>query len=48
MALSQMEESRLLNETVFDMLASRDTGMEKQAIDAVTDFTRTKRREYGF
>lgn len=42
------EESRLLNETIFEKLASRDPVLEKQAIDAVNDFTRTKMREDGF
>ena len=40
------QEIQLLNETLFDQL---DTpGMQKQAIDAVNDFTRTKMREDGF
>jgi hypothetical protein len=39
-------EIQLLNETLFEQL---DTpGMQKQAIDAVNDFTRTKMREDGF
>ncbi len=42
------EESKLLNEAIFEKLASRDPGLEKQAIDAVNDFTRTKMREDGF
>jgi hypothetical protein len=45
--LSQ-EESKLLNETIFEKLASRDPIMEKEAIDAVNDFTRIKMREDGF
>jgi hypothetical protein len=40
------QEIHLLNETLFEQL---DTpGMQKQAIDAVNDFTRTKMREDGF
>jgi hypothetical protein len=46
-ALSQ-EETRLLNETLFEKLSSRDPLLEKEAIDAVNDFTRTKMREDGF
>lgn len=42
------EESKLLNETIFDKLSSRDPGLEKQAVDAVNDFTRVKMREDGF
>jgi hypothetical protein len=45
--LSQ-EESKLLNETIFAKLSSRDAVLEKQAVDAVNDFTRTKMREDGF
>ena len=45
--LSQ-EESKLLNEALFDKLSSRDPIMEKEAIDAVNDFTRIKMREDGF
>jgi hypothetical protein len=39
-------ESRLVNETLYDQLAT--PGMEKQAIDAVNDFTRARMREDGF
>ena len=39
-------ESQLLNETLFEQLST--PGMEKTAIDAVNDFTRTKMREDGF
>lgn len=42
------EESKLLNEAIFEKLASRDPVLEKQAVDAVNDFTRTKMREDGF
>ena len=37
-------ETQLVNETLLDQL---DSGMEKQALDAVNDFTRTKMREDG-
>lgn len=47
LALSQ-EEARLVNTALFEKLASRDPIMEKEAIDAVNDFTRTKMREDGF
>jgi len=46
--LSSQEEAKLLNETIFEKLSSRDPVLEKQAIDAVNDFTRTKMREDGF
>jgi hypothetical protein len=48
--MSQMtqEESKLVNEALFEKLSSRDPVLEKQAIDAVNDFTRTKMREDGF
>ena len=42
------EETKLLNETLFEKLASTDPGMNKQAVDAVNDYTRTKIREDGF
>lgn len=48
MSITTQEESKLLNETLFEKLASRDPVLEKQAIDAVNDFTRTKMREDGF
>jgi hypothetical protein len=40
------QEVQLLNETLFEQLDS--PGMQKQAVDAVNDFTRTKMREDGF
>lgn len=40
------QEVQLLNETLFEQLET--PGMQKQAIDAVNDFTRTKMREDGF
>jgi len=43
-----MEESKLLNEAIFEKLSSRDPVLEKQAVDAVNDFTRVKMREDGF
>lgn len=46
--LSTQEENKLLSETIFEKLSSRDPILEKQAIDAVNDFTRTKMREDGF
>ncbi len=47
MAESQ-QEVKLLNETLFEKLSSRDPVLEKEAIDAVNDFTRTKMREDGY
>ena len=43
---SPQSETQLLNETLFEQLNT--PGMEKTAIDAVNDFTRTKMREDGF
>lgn len=45
--LSQ-EESKILNATIFEKISSRDPLLEKEAIDAVNDFTRIKMREDGF
>lgn len=42
------EESKLINETLFEKLASGDYNLQKEAIDAVNDFTRIKMREDGF
>ncbi len=39
-------EEKLLNEAVFECLAT--PGMEKKALNAVNDYTRTKMREGGF
>lgn len=47
-ATMTQEESKLLNEAIFEKLSSRDPALEKQAVDAVNDFTRTKMREDGF
>lgn len=44
--MATQTETQLLNETLFEQLNT--PGMEKQAIDAVNDFTRTKMREDGF
>lgn len=45
--LSQ-EETRVLNQALFEKLASSDPMMTKEAIDAINDFTRVKMREDGF
>jgi hypothetical protein len=42
------EESKAFSRAVFEKLASRDPVLEKQAEDAVNDFTRSKMREDGF
>jgi hypothetical protein len=47
-AIQTREESQDVNAALFEKLASRDPMMEKEAIDAVNDFTRTKMREDGF
>lgn len=39
-------EARMVNEALFEQLGT--PGLEKRAIDAVNDFTRTKMREDGF
>jgi hypothetical protein len=44
--MATKSETQLLNETLFDQLST--SGMEKQAIDAVNDFTRIKMREDGY
>lgn len=44
--MATQSEVQLLNETLFEQLST--PGMEKKAIDAVNDFTRTKMREDGF
>jgi len=41
-----LTESQLINQTLFEMLST--SGMEKQAADAVNEFTRIKMREDGF
>ena len=47
-SIMTQEERKLLSQTIFEKLASRDSNPEKQAVDAVNDFTRTKMREDGF
>ena len=42
----QVDDTRMLNETLFEYLST--PSQEKRALDAVTDFTRTKMREDGF
>lgn len=44
--MATKSETQELNETLFSQLST--PGMEKQAIDAVNDFTRIKMREDGF
>lgn len=44
--MATQSETRVINETLFEQLST--PGMEKRAIDAVNDFTRTKMREDGF
>ncbi len=44
--MSTKSEIKLINDTVFEQLST--PGMEKQAIDAINDFTRIKMREDGF
>lgn len=42
------EESKLLNEALFEKLSSTNPNLVKEAVDAVNDFTRTTMREDGF
>jgi len=42
------KETKILNEILFEKLASRDPVLEQQAVDAVNDFTRRKMREDRF
>ena len=42
------EESQAVNAALFEKLASRDPVMEKDAIDVVNDFTRTRMREDSY
>ncbi len=44
--MATRSETQLLNETFFEQLET--PGMEKQAVDAVNEFTRIKMREDGF
>ena len=48
MAGMTQEESKMVSQAIFEKLSSRDAVLEKQAVDAVNDFTRTKMREDGF
>ena len=41
-------ECRMINEAMFDKMASRDPKMIKEAIDEVNDFTRKRMREDGY
>jgi hypothetical protein len=45
--LTNREETRLVNETFFEKIASTDASMQKEAMDALNDFTRTTMREEG-
>ena len=47
-AAASQAETKMINEAVFEKLASRDPMMVKEAVDAVNDFTRTRMREDGF
>ena len=42
------EESKVLNRVLFEKLSSKDPALDKQAVDAVNEFTRTTLREAGF
>lgn len=42
------EDAKQISEAIFEKLSSRDAVLEKEAADAVNDFTRTKMREDGF
>lgn len=46
--MATREEIQELNVGFFEQLDSRDPELIKNAVDAVTDFTRTKMREQGF
>lgn len=48
MPVMTQEDSKLLNQVLFEKLDSRDPVLVKQALDAVDDYTRTKMREDGF
>lgn len=48
MAVMTQEDAKMMSEVIFEKLSSRDPVLEKQAADAVNDFTRTKMREDGF
>ena len=40
--------TRIMNNTVLDQLCSDNSGLEKSAATAITEYTRTKMREDGF
>ena len=48
MATLTQEQTKAMNEALFEKLSSHDRLMEKEAVDAINDFTRTKMREEGF
>lgn len=48
MSVMTQEEAKEASRVIFEKLSSRDPILEKQASDAVQDFTRTKMREDGF
>jgi len=48
MSTLSQEESKLLNEALFEKISSEDSLMRKEAVGAVNDFTRLKMREDGF
>lgn len=47
-AILTRDEIRAMNEALFEKLSSRNPEMEKEAADAVNEFTRYKMREDGF
>ena len=47
-AAASQAETKMINEAVFEKLASNDPMLVKEAVDAVNDFTRTRMREDGF
>lgn len=47
-AVMTQEEAVAQSKVLFEKLSSRDHVLEKQAVDTVNDFTRTKMREDGF
>lgn len=48
MAVMTQEDAKMMSQVIFEKLSSRDPVLEKQAVDAVNEFTRTKMREDGF
>lgn len=47
-AVLTQEEVKAMNSALYEKIASSDPMMQKEAVDAVNDFTRTKMREEGF